>query len=119
MRKHTSRRVQFESIEFNRRFLATVPADHDPVALRELFSPSFLAWTTTIDREVEFGASDSQLWFSWRLRERSRAELELALLNAGKLFGRLHRELEESSVAVYPPGPWNAGQEPFPTAADA
>jgi hypothetical protein len=114
LRKRTARRVEFESIEFNRRFLATVPADHDPIALRELFSPGFLTWVTTIDREVNFGASERQLWFMWRVRERTRAELELALLNASKLFMRLHRELEESDVARYPPGPWNAGLEPFP-----
>src|SRR3954466_3786642 len=38
------RKVEFESIDFNRRFIATVPRDHDPVALRELFGPGFLEW---------------------------------------------------------------------------
>src|SRR4029079_18924275 len=33
------RKVEFESIDFNKRFLATVPSEYDPVALRELFSP--------------------------------------------------------------------------------
>src|SRR3954471_8236584 len=33
-----SRKVEFESIDFNRRFWTTVPKDHDPIALRELFS---------------------------------------------------------------------------------
>ena len=28
------RKVEFESIDFNRRYLATVPTDHDPIALR-------------------------------------------------------------------------------------
>ena len=42
------RKVEFESIEFNKRFLATVPADHDPIALRELFSPGFLDWAAQI-----------------------------------------------------------------------
>ena len=116
LRRHTARRVEFESIEFNRRFLATVPREHDPIALRELFSPGFLSWATEIDREVDFGASDRQLWFMWRLRERSREELELALSQAGKLFLRLRSELEEANVAPYPPGPWNAGLEPFPAA---
>lgn len=119
LRKHTARRVEFESIEFNRRFLATVPPEHDPIALRELFSPGFLAWATTIDREVDFGASDRQLWFMWRMRERSRDELELALSHAGKLFERLRAELEESNVTPYPPGPWNAGLEPFPATGPA
>jgi hypothetical protein len=119
LRKHTARRVEFESIEFNRRFLASVPREHDPVALRELFSPGFLAWATSIDREVNFGASDRQLWFMWRLRERTREELELALRNAAELFMRLRRELEESDVVAYPAGPWNAGLEPFPPAPGA
>ncbi len=114
LRKHTARRVEFESIEFNERFLATVPRQYDPIALRELFSPGFLAWITSIDREVDFGGLDSQLYFMWRLRERTREELELALLNAGKLFLRVRRELEEDNVVTYPPGPWNAGTEPFP-----
>ena len=114
LRKRVSRRVKFESIEFNSRFIATVPKDHDPIALRELFSPAFLTWATTIDREVDFGGSEHQLYFMWRLRERSRDELEMALDNAAKLYARLRRELEGANVVPYPPGPWNAGLEPFP-----
>ena len=119
LRKHTARRVEFESIQFNERFLATVPSSHDPIALRELFSPGFLAWATTIDREVDFGANNGQMYFMWRMRERSKDEIELALLNAGKLFVRIGRELEEANVATYPPGPWNAGLEPFPPGGPA
>jgi hypothetical protein len=109
-------RVRFESIDFNERFIATVPKGHDPIALRELFSPAFLDWATTIDREVEFGASDHQLYFSWHLRELTRGELELALDNAGELFRRVRAELEEDGAATYPTGPWYAGMEPFPAA---
>jgi hypothetical protein len=109
-----TRRVEFESIDFNRRFIATVPSEHDPVALRELFSPGFLAWTTTMTGEVDFGVNDRQLWFLWRLRERSEAELKEALRNAGQLFRRLQAEMEESGIHTYAPGPWNAGLEPFP-----
>jgi hypothetical protein len=116
LRKRSSRRVEFESIEFNRRFLATVPREHDPVALRELFSPGFLTWANSIDREVDFGALDSQLYLLWRLRERTRAELELALRHGGTLFERLHRELEGDGLATYEAGPWNAGLEEFPAA---
>ena len=114
LRRRSSRRVQFESVEFNRRFIATVPEGHDPIALRELFSPRFLDWTTTLDREVDFGASDRQMYFLWRLRERSREELESALDNAGKLFERVQSELEEHGQSTYAPGPWYAGLEPFP-----
>lgn len=113
--KASRRKVEFESMEFNQRFLATVPEDHDPIALRELFSPGFLEWTTTIDREVDFGINDRQFWFLWRLKERSADELKLALANAGELFGRLHAEMEEEGIHHYPPGPWNAGLEPFPS----
>src|SRR6188474_496926 len=109
-----ARKVQFESIEFNRRFIATVPSEYDPVALRELFGPGFLEWTTTMTGEIDFGASDRQLWFLWRLRERSEAALEAALANAGQLFKRLQAEMEESGINTYPPGPWHAGLEPFP-----
>ena len=114
LRRMSRLRVEFESIDFNRRFIATVPKGHDPVALRELFSPAFLTWTTSIDREVSFGASERQLYFMWHLRERSRAELELALDNAGDLFRRVRSELEEAGAATYPTGPWYAGMEPFP-----
>lgn len=113
-RKMSRLRVKFESIDFNERFIATVPKGHDPIALRELFSPGFLDWATTIDREVDFGASDSQLYFSWHLRELTRDELELALDNAGQLFRRVRAELEEDGAATYPTGPWYAGMEPFP-----
>ncbi|MEZ5061326.1 MAG: hypothetical protein R2700_07405 [Solirubrobacterales bacterium] len=114
VRRLSRKRVQFESIDFNQRFIATLPEGHDPIALRELFSPAFLEWTTTIDREVDFGASDRQLYFSWHLRELSEDELELALDNAGKLFGRVRAELEEEGAHTYPVGPWYAGMEPFP-----
>jgi hypothetical protein len=109
-----ARKVEFESIEFNRRFIATVPREYDPVALRELFGPGFLEWTTTMSGEIDFGVNDRQLWFLWRLRERSEAELEEALRNAGQLFERLQGEMDESGVHTYPPGPWHAGLEPFP-----
>lgn len=109
-----ARKVEFESIDFNRRFLATVPSEFDPVALRELFSPGFLAWATTMSGEVDFGVNDRQLWFLWRLRDRSEAELKAALENAGRLFERLQAEMEESGIHTYPPGPWHAGLEPFP-----
>jgi hypothetical protein len=114
LRRLSRLRVEFESIEFNRRFIATVPTGHDPIALRELFSPAFLTWTTSIDREVSFGASDRQLYFLWKLRERTRPELERALDDAGRLFGRVRGEMEESGVATYPAGPWHAGMAPFP-----
>jgi hypothetical protein len=117
LRKQLARRVEFESIEFNRRFLATVPSDHDPIALRELFSPAFLTWATSIDREVDFGGLDRQLYVMWHLRERTREELELALGNAATLFRKVRRELEEANVVTFPPGPWNAGMEPFPSPA--
>jgi len=116
LRRLSRLRVEFESIEFNRRFIATVPTGHDPIALRELFSPAFLTWTTSIDREVSFGASDRQLYFLWKLRERTRPELERALDSAGNLFGRVRAEMEESGVATYPAGPWHAGMAPFPAA---
>jgi hypothetical protein len=109
-----ARRVQFESIDFNKRFLATVPSEYDPVALRELFSPGFLSWVTTIAGEVEFGINDRQLWFLWHLGELSEEELKAALKNAGQLFKRLRNEMEESGLHTYPAGPWHAGLEPFP-----
>jgi hypothetical protein len=112
--KRFNRKVEFESIDFNRRFQATVPSEYDPVALRELFSPGFLTWTTTMTGEVDFGINDRQLWFLWRLRERSEAELKEMLKNAGQLFKRLQWEMEESGLHTYPPGPWHAGLEPFP-----
>ena len=112
--KHTARKVEFESIDFNRRFLATVPSQYDPVALRELFSPGFLEWVTTISNEVDFGVNDRQLWFLWRLRERSAEELKAALHNAGQLFRRVRTEMDEHGIHTYPAGPWHAGLEPFP-----
>ena len=115
VQRHASRRkVEFESLEFNRRFLATVPRDHDPVALREMFSPAYLDWVTTIERDIDFGVLERQLYFLWRLRERSRDELELALEAGGELFRRVRREMEESGHQAYPAGPWHAGLEPFP-----
>lgn len=115
LRKRIARRVEFESLEFNRRFLATVPSEYDPVALRELFGPGFLDWVTRIHNEIDFGVSDRQLWFLWRLRARTEAELEEALENAGELFRRIRSEMEEHGRNTYPAGPWHAGLEPFPS----
>jgi len=114
--QHFQRKVEFESIDFNKRFLATVPKEYDPVALRELFSPGFLGWVTTMTGEIDFGINDRQLWFLWRLRELSETELKDALENAGQLFRRLQSEMDESGIHTYPPGPWHAGLEPFPQA---
>ena len=115
--RFSRRRVEFESIDFNKRFIATVPQDHDPVALRELFSPGFIDWITRIPAEVDFGITDEQLFFHWRLRERSKEELREALRSGGGIFDRLHREMEENNLDIYKPGPWNAGLEPFPQTA--
>lgn len=112
--QRVARKVEFESIEFNRRYLATVPKAYDPIALRETFSPGFLEWATTIDSEVNFGVLEKQLYLNWRLRERTPAELEAAHRNGGELFRRIVKEVEESNIHTYPPGPWHAGLEPFP-----
>jgi hypothetical protein len=107
-------RVQFESIAFNERFITTVPREYDPVALRETFSPGFLDWVAGIEADIDFGVSERQLYFLWRLRERTAAEYEDALRNAGNLFGRIRTEMEEHGIHTYAPGPWHAGLEPFP-----
>jgi hypothetical protein len=112
--RFSRRRVEFESIDFNKRFIATVPRDHDPVALRELFSPAFIDWITRIPAEVDFGITQQQLFFHWRLRERSKEELKEALHSGGGIFDRLHREMEENNLDIYKAGPWTAGLEPFP-----
>jgi hypothetical protein len=112
--KRSRKRVEFESIDFNKRFIATVPRDHDPVALRELFSPALIDWTTQIPAQVDFGITDQQLFFHWRLRERTREELKSVLRSAGGICDKLHREMEENNLDIYKPGPWNAGLEPFP-----
>ncbi len=117
--KRFVRKVEFESIEFNRRFQATVPSEYDPVKLRELFSPGFLTWTTTMTGEIDFGINDRQLWFLWHLCERSAAELKEALKNAGQLFKRLQAEMEETGMHTYRPGPWHAGLAPFPDEVQA
>jgi hypothetical protein len=108
------RRVEFESIDFNRRFLATVPEGYDPVALRELFSPGFLDWVAGMHNEIDFGVTDRQLYFLWRLGERTGDEYGRALTGAGELFRRLRWEMDEHGVHTYAAGPWHAGLEPFP-----
>ena len=115
MQRASRRKVEFESMDFNKRFLATVPSQYDPVALRETFGPGFLEWVTTMTDEVDFGVSERQLWFLWRLRSRTHDELASALKNAGRLFARIRKEVEESGVHTYPAGPWHAGLEPFPS----
>lgn len=107
-------RVQFESIDFNERFIATVPSEYDPVALRETFSPGFLDWVAGIEADVDFGVSERQLYFNWRLRELTAEEYGEALDNAGELFRRIRSEMVEHGIHTYESGPWHAGLEPFP-----
>jgi hypothetical protein len=114
--QRVARKVEFESIDFNKRFLATVPKEYDPVALRELFSPGFLDWATTIEAEVDFGVLEKQIYFHWRLRERTADEYEAALKAGAELFRRVRKEMDESGIHTYPAGPWHAGLEPFPDA---
>ena len=113
--RHSRRRVDFESIDFNKRFIATVPRDHDPIALRELFSPAFIDWITRMPAQIDFGITDRQFFFHWRLRELTGQELKEALKSAGGVFVRLQREMEENDLAIYKPGRWNAGLEAFPS----
>lgn len=113
-KQRVSRKVEFESTDFNRRYLATVPSEYDPVALRELFSPGFLVWASAMDSELDFGINDRQLWLLWKLRERTEAELKEAHRNGAQLFKRLRAEMVEENYATYPVGPWYAGLEPFP-----
>jgi hypothetical protein len=112
--RHSRRRVEFESIEFNRRFIATVPRDHDPVSLRELFSPAFIDWITRLPATVDFGITEAQLFFHWMLRGLTAEELRAALDGAAGVFKRLRLEMAENGLAPYVAGPWHAGMEPFP-----
>ena len=112
-------RVQFESIDFNERFITTVPPEHDPTALRETIGPGFLDWAAGIEADVDFGISERQLYFLWRLRELTAGEYAEALKNAGELFRRIRSEVEEHGTHTYPAGPWHAGLEPFPGPGDA
>jgi hypothetical protein len=112
--RHSRKRVAFESIDFNKRFIATVPRDHDPIALRELFSPAFIDRITQVPAQIDFGITDKQLFFHWRLRELTREELKTAIAAAAGVFTSLQREMEENNLATYRAGPWNAGLEAFP-----
>jgi hypothetical protein len=67
-----------------------------------------------ISNEIDFGITDRQLYFHWRLGERTEDEYERALENAGQLFRRLRTEMDEHGLHTYPAGPWHAGLEPFP-----
>ena len=111
-RSRGASRVQ--SIEFNRRFLATVPADHDPVALRELFSlHSSIGSQGSTTRSTSGSpiASSTSCGVSTSARA---DEYGSALDNAGRLFSKLRDEMEEHGLHTYPAGPWHAGLERFP-----
>ena len=115
-RRATRHKVQFESIEFNKRFLATVPSEYDPIALREMFGPGFLDWVTTIDREVDFGVSEGQLYFHWSCASAHARSTRRRSTPAPGCSPASAREVEEHGVHTYQPGPWHAGLEPFPDA---
>ena len=47
-------------------------------------APAFIDWITRIPAEVDFGITDQQLFFHWRLRERTKEELKEALQLGGR-----------------------------------
>ena len=70
---------------------------------------------TTIDNEIEFGVSEQQLWFLWRLeRAHAASSSRRRSTTAAGCSSGSASEVEESSVHTYPAGPWHAGLEPFP-----
>src|SRR5262249_30356061 len=73
-------------------------------------------WVTTIDNEVEFGVSEQQLWFLWRLEGRTRDQLEASLDKGRGLFKRGRGEIEGSGGHTYQPGPRHARLQPSPHA---
>jgi hypothetical protein len=105
--RHSRRRVEFESIDFNERFIATVPRDHDRSRCGAV-QPRFIDWTTQIPAEVDFGITDQQLFFHWRLRERSAEELATPSAR-GRDLRPAAPEMEENNLDIYKAGPWNAG----------
>ena len=115
MQRASRRKVEFESIEFNKRFLATVRSEYDPVALREMFSPGFLEWVTTIDNEIDFGVSEQPAVVPLAAaRAHARTSWRRRWTTAVELFKRVRKEIEETGIHTYPAGPWHAGLEPFP-----
>ena len=115
MTQRFQRKVEFESIDFNKRFLATVPKEYDPVDAARAVQPRLPRLGDDDDRARSTSASTTaSSGSSGGLRERSEAELKAALKNAGQLFRRLQSEMDESGIHTYPPGPWHAGLEPFP-----
>ena len=114
------RKVEFESIDFNKRFLATVPKRVRPGGAARALQPRLprlgdddrAARSTSASTTASSGSSGA-------CGERSEAELKAALKNAGQLFRRLQGEMDESGIHTYPPGPWHAGLEPFPDAQRA
>src|SRR5262249_45536240 len=96
--RFSRRRVEFESVEFNKRFIATVPNDHDPVALRELFSPAFIDWITRMPAEVDFGITERQLFFHWRRRGAPQRVQKAPLPAPGGISGPPPGEREENTL---------------------
>ena len=114
MQAASRRKVEFESIDFNKRFLATVPSEYDPVALRETFSPGFLEWVTTIDNEIDFGVSEQQLWFLWRLRDRTFSSSSPPSTTEGSCSSGSARRSRNRASTPTRPGRGTLGSKPFP-----
>ena len=108
------RRVQFESIDFNKRYIATVPSDHDPVALRELFSPAFIDWITRLPAEVDFGITDSQLFFHWRPARADPGGARGRARRGRRRLQGLQREMAENGLTTYNAGPVERGPGALP-----
>ena len=65
------RRVEFESIDFNKRFIATVPQRARPGRPARALQPRLPRLDDADPAEIDFGITDRQLFFLWRLRERT------------------------------------------------
>ena len=99
---HSRRKVEFESLEFNKRFIATAPSYHDPIALRELFSPAFLDWTRASTARSSSGSPTASSSSSGSARAQ-RGGAQGGAAGARGIFEKLQREMDEDGLHTTSP----------------
>ncbi len=96
-------------------FWATVPKEYDPVSLRELFSPGFLTWVTTMTGEIDFGVqrSPALVPLAPARAAATRAESRPGECRRTVQSGCRERSTREASTPTLP-GPGTPAWRPFP-----
>ncbi len=100
LNRHGRQEVELESVEFGRRYELLADGRLDPIALRELFSPSFIVYLAGHPLAPCFEYRAGALVVYVRRRRTDAGSLNMLLEATRRIAGRLREEVDEQPRAV-------------------